>query len=216
MRLHIGASIDQLSDPRLESLIASEWVHLGDPEFFEAEANTNGQSPFQARGLSKKTIYVPFYYKKGQTLEFEDESFSFIFSEHFFEHLFLDEAGELFKECHRVIMPGACLRIVVPDADLRTYKQPEPPGYSTGDPRWFHPDKHKTRWSIYSLSYALEEIGFRTRGVVYCDKYGKYHCDEPEQHRTFYKDCSDREFIIRTDYICRFENSLVVDAVRVS
>jgi len=70
--------------------------------------------------------------------------------------------------------PDAILRVAVPDADLWTYMAPEPAGYTTGDDRWFHPDKHKTRWSIYGLNYVLSEIGFHTRGLVDCDKFGQY------------------------------------------
>src|SRR6266542_1237270 len=35
---------------------------------------------------------IPFFYQKGDVLPYEDGTFGFVFSEHFFEHLFLDEA----------------------------------------------------------------------------------------------------------------------------
>jgi predicted SAM-dependent methyltransferase len=41
-----------------------------------------------------------------------------IFSSHVLEHLTYLEAGRLFKEIYRVLEPGGCVRIVVPDLDL--------------------------------------------------------------------------------------------------
>jgi predicted SAM-dependent methyltransferase len=205
MRLHIGATRKQLRNPRLAPLLTNEWIHLGDPDLLE-------QTFSPSTGLSQ-LHYLPFFYKKGDRLRFDDETFVYIFSEHFFEHLFLDEACELLKECVRVLAPGGCIRVVVPDADLRTYQPIERVGFTTGDPRWFHPDKHKTRWSIYSLSYVLAEIGLRTRGVVFCDKHGKYHQNAPID-TSFYAKCPDQGFIANTDYILRYSKSLVVDAVK--
>ena len=47
-----------------------------------------------------------------------------IYSEHFFEHLdYTEEIPYFLAECHRVLAPGAILRLVVPDAEayLRAY-----------------------------------------------------------------------------------------------
>ncbi|MCA9050654.1 MAG: methyltransferase domain-containing protein, partial [Planctomycetaceae bacterium] len=192
-----------MATPRLAPLRTAQWVHLADPEPIDEpqQVSTNSKSdPVLGNWLS-------FYYQSGGTLPFSDDSFTFAFSEHFFEHLFLNEAGELFRECRRVLMPGACLRIAVPDADLRSYKPPEPAGYSTGDPRWYHPDKHKTRWSIYSLPWLLEQIGFRTRGIVYCDKFGRHVVRDVSVKDPFYSACLDTEMVIDTSYILRFHNS---------
>jgi len=204
MRLHIGASRQQLAVPEFHALRTGEWIHLGDPEPID---ETSPPEPSAGRDA-----YLSFYWKRGDRLPFDDGAFTFVFSEHFFEHLFLDEAAELLKECYRVMQPGACLRIAVPDADLRTYLDPEPVGFSTGDGRWYHPDKHKTRWSIYSLGYVLEQIGFVTRPVVYCDKYGDYHVDLPEPSEPFYAACLDHDIVLDWTYVGRFRNSLIVDA----
>lgn len=213
MKLHIGASRIQLALPKLQALRTAEWIHLGEPETIEqsiaAEQTDNVAGKFSGK-------YLSFYYKKGDRLPFANNSFTFAFSEHFFEHLFLDEACELLKECFRILLPGACLRIGVPDADLRTYMAPEPAAFTTGDNRWYHPDKHKTRWSIYSLSYVLEQIGFVTRGIVFCDKFGEYHIHSPVAENLFYQDCLDVEILMQTDFIDRFADSLIVDAKKPS
>lgn len=207
MRLHLGASRPQLAHPKLASFRSSDWIHLGEPEAHSAPGAT-------AVGTANELNYVSFFYKLSDRLPFADRTFSFIFSEHFFEHLFLDEACELFKECFRVSAAGGCLRVAVPDADLRTYQPPEPVGFSTGDKRWNHPDKHKSRWSIYSLSYVLSEVGFQTRGLVYCDKFGNYHHHDPQDDPRFYEGCPEPVFIRETNYILRYKTSLVIDAVR--
>lgn len=48
-------------------------------------------------------------------LPFADNSCRFIFSEHVFEHLDLNELGRLLKDCYRALLPGGAIRIVTPD-----------------------------------------------------------------------------------------------------
>jgi SAM-dependent methyltransferase len=48
-------------------------------------------------------------------LPFPDSSASAIYASHIFEHLYLQEARNLFHDCHRVLADGGVLRIVVPD-----------------------------------------------------------------------------------------------------
>lgn len=50
-------------------------------------------------------------------LPFADNSVDYIYSEHFIEHLDKEVAIELFKECHRVLKPGARMRIVTPSLE---------------------------------------------------------------------------------------------------
>jgi predicted SAM-dependent methyltransferase len=175
-------------------------------------------TPIELQARRKKvmdqTVLSPFHYKKGDRLPFENSAFSFIFSEHFFEHLFLDEASELFKECYRVLQPGGCMRTVVPDADLRTYEPPEPVGFTTGGTAWTDPGKHKTRWSIYSLTYCLGEIGFKSKGIVYCDKEGNYHKNLPGKGDCLYAGCVEDRMIYDFRYVQRLDNSLMVDSVK--
>lgn len=48
-------------------------------------------------------------------LPFEDNSFSAVYASHLLEHLYLEQAEFLLKECYRVLEPSGVLRIVVPD-----------------------------------------------------------------------------------------------------
>ena len=48
-------------------------------------------------------------------LPFQGSSLSAIYASHLLEHLYLEEAKRLLKECFRVLQPGGVLRMVVPD-----------------------------------------------------------------------------------------------------
>lgn len=46
---------------------------------------------------------------------FEDNSFDFIYNEHMFEHITINQGISMLNECHRVLKPKGVLRIVTPD-----------------------------------------------------------------------------------------------------
>ncbi len=48
-------------------------------------------------------------------LPFQDNSIHAIYASHLLEHLYLEEAKRLLKECFRILQPGGILRMVVPD-----------------------------------------------------------------------------------------------------
>jgi predicted SAM-dependent methyltransferase len=56
-------------------------------------------------------------------LPFADSYFAGIFCEHVFEHFDLEQGQSLLRECFRVLKPGGCLRLIVPDGEtiIRTY-----------------------------------------------------------------------------------------------
>jgi predicted SAM-dependent methyltransferase len=158
-----------------------------------------------------KTDFQEFYYQAGDRLNFDDNTFDFIFSEHFFEHLFMNEAFELLKECYRILKPHGVLRIVVPDADLRTYEKIEPlPKIKS----WTHPETHKTRWSVYSLPLTIEMAGLSSHPIMYCDKKGEFFDMTPSELDLKYQHSNDKRFIFSLNYVQRLP-SLVVDGVKV-
>ena len=64
-------------------------------------------------------------------LPWRDGSFGAVYASHLLEHLHVDEADRLLKECLRVLRPGGVVRMVVPDL------RPLIEGYQTGSfPRW--------------------------------------------------------------------------------
>lgn len=165
------------------------------------------------KDLYQHTNFQPFYFNRGDRLQFEDASFSFIFSEHFFEHLFVDEALSLFTECYRILKPAGVMRVSVPDADLRSYERPEPVGYPSKGLPFTHPGKHKTRWSVYSLALMLQTAGFRVVPLIYCDKAGNFVCRHSWEIRGCYPTGVDEDVCFSYDYIYRAK-SLIVDGVK--
>mgnify|MGYP001607379887 CR=1 FL=1 len=164
--------------------------------------------------MVEKLKIMPWYYKKGDILPFQDQHFTFVYSEHFFEHLFLDEALSLFKEIYRTMSKGAICRTVVPDADLRVYEPPEVIGWPGNSLAWDHPEKHKTRGSYTVLKEILEIAGFdKIMGLVYCTPDGKFISKTPAQCHIDYDGCIDTDVVFDMSYIAR-PKSLIVDAIK--
>lgn len=84
-----------------------------------------------------------------------DEIFEYVFSEHLFEHLSMEEGLTMLQECFRVLKPGGHLRLTTPDLDflIRLYEHPEEECH-----------KEYIRWSIGAFDesvkrfYGAEEI----------------------------------------------------------
>jgi predicted SAM-dependent methyltransferase len=169
--------------------------------------------------IREKSIFLWFLWSLGCRLDFTDNSFSFIYNEHFLEHIWQDEANLLFRECFRVLMPSGVFRIVVPDADLRVYEDPEPIAFDaqTNLPStrgWQHPEVHKTRWNVYLLSLLLTQAGFQVRPIVFCTKAAEFVQEWPQEGDPQYPQDADWDVIRESTYINRKDNSLIVDAIK--
>jgi predicted SAM-dependent methyltransferase len=79
---------------------------------------------FKSQKMSKNYVFDE-YYKLSKSIKlvhhelqyglpYNDNSAPNIFSSHFFEHIFKNEAEALTKECYRVLKPGGIIRICVP------------------------------------------------------------------------------------------------------
>ena len=189
------------------------WLRRGLREVLGKARRSGTPSAAEVEDLYGRTNFEPFYYRRGDSLPFDDSSISFIYSEHFFEHLFQDEALSLFRECRRILRPFGVIRTCVPDSDLRTYEPPEPEGYPDSNLPMTHSDKHKTRWSVYSLSEALREAGMEPVPLRYCDREGAYIRTDPQDIRDSYEHCTDGEMIFELGYVMR-PDSLIVDGIK--
>lgn len=243
-RLQLGTSrLEDLDVRVLDKFLDESWTHLGDSgdgapqpamarylvmlrrrplQFLElaVRAATGrlkrpNRTAVAPRELYGRTRFQPFYYQKGDRLAFEDGSFDYIFSEHFFNHLFFDEAYALLSECHRLLSPHGVLRTIVPDADLRTYEQPEPAGFPDTKMSFLAPLKHKTRWSVYMLSTTLRLAGFEPVPLRYCDRHGNYVRRHPTELRRVYERCPERTMIFDLEHVYRVD-SLIVDGVKLA
>ena len=126
---------------------------------------------------------VDFALDVRRRLPFASGRFNRIFAEHVLEHIdFRDNVESFLKECFRLLSPGGCLRIVVPDG--RRYVQ----AYLSGDREawrtlgWdldsmpddiytpmhiinhvFHQDgEHLFAYDFETLEFALRRAGFST------------------------------------------------------
>ena len=103
---------------------------------------------------------------------FEDETFDIVFSEHFLEHLDMNEAAILSVEVHRILKTGGVYRTVVPDAIFRKDEPPEKfPTHNN--------HKHKTAWTYFSLTWLLEQTNFTTQPVQHWNETGTQETDLP-------------------------------------
>jgi SAM-dependent methyltransferase len=55
------------------------------------------------------------YHDLSLSLPLQNDSVDFIYSSHFFEHLFKDDAENLLKSCANALKPGGTIRISIPD-----------------------------------------------------------------------------------------------------
>ncbi len=100
-------------------------------------------------------------------LDFEDETVEAVFSEHFLEHLALDDALRFLAEVHRVLAEGAWLRLSTPNLDWVWYTHYRLEG-TAGEKRAaafainraFRGWRHQFVWNREMLKEALAACGF--------------------------------------------------------
>ena len=111
--------------------------------------------------------HVFIHHNLAAGIPLEDEVADYIFSSHFFEHLYQNEASHLLTDCHRVLKEGGLLRISIPDLEyaIGLYKNGEKENMlksyffvEDGDNDF---SRHKYMYDFDMLSAILSEIGFR-------------------------------------------------------
>lgn len=90
-----------------------------------------GCGPFRLGGWLNTDIccWEPgiYYLDAARKYPFPDHSFNYIYSEHLFEHLDLEQATKMLQECFRILTPGGKLRLAMPDFHflMNLYFHPE-------------------------------------------------------------------------------------------
>lgn len=239
--LHLAASrFERLSRSATALLCQPGWIHLGEPPIdWAAEVreqmafrNWTGAarlwlashfrrmrprySPEELSRLYAACEFREFFFQAGGRLDFEDATFDFIVSEHFFEHLQLPDALALMRECGRILRPGGVIRTSVPDADLRSYAPPEPAGYPGPRVPWHHHQKHKSRWNVHSFSEVLRLAGLEARPVQYCSQDGTYHDDLDAIADTARRAQTNVADLVSTTGYFRRLPSLIMDGIKPS
>lgn len=106
-------------------------------------------------------------------LPFRDSSFDGVFSEHVLEHFDLGGGAALLREIYRILKPGGCVRIVVPDAQFLLRQYVDCPSNLISWRRntditamsvindYFHQRyEHQFLYDFETLRYQLVQIGF--------------------------------------------------------
>ena len=120
------------------------------------------------------------YLDAGKHFPFPEASFSYVYSEHLFEHLTYQQGLNMLRESYRILKPGGVIRIATPDLHflLNLYQEPEKPlhkaymEYSVkqeGMPPTavyvisrFHTSwGHQIIYDMETLTRLLEQVGFR-------------------------------------------------------
>lgn len=233
--------LEELDVEVLDAFLDKSWLHLGDAEpgevshdasyyltllrkrplhFLRAAAGrvfridrVPNRPKLDPAELYARTNFAGFHFTKGEPLPYADNSFDFIFSEHFLHHLFLDEGASLLRECRRILTPYGVIRTVVPDADLRTYDKPEPLGYPDIQMRFDVPMKHKTRYSVYMFEEVLRANGLEPIPLRYCDRHGEYIRRNPADLGETYASCPERKMVYDLSYVMR-QDSLIMDGMK--
>ena len=94
-----------------------------------------------------------------------DDSADFVFTSHFLEHLFVEDARHFVNEIWRVLRPGGIARICVPDLEIAVewYRQGEKEkALSQFYPpiAWGHFAQHRYLYDFAMLHGLLEQAGF--------------------------------------------------------
>lgn len=222
-RLHLGAShLEKLPEWTRPVFVDPSWFHLGE----KGDPKHPAKNPIPEGA----TNVLPWRFQEGDQLPFDDEQFSFAFTEHFLEHLCLRDCFALLKEVLRVLQPGGVFRISVPDADLRP--DPEPVGFPGPQHPWTYHQKHRMRWAHDHLEPVLLVMGFADVSPLrYYDIKGVQHQNitfvgsrekglagtvsaasrNASSYRAIHPD--DQDIILRPRYILR-PDSLIVDAFK--
>jgi predicted SAM-dependent methyltransferase len=100
------------------------------------------------------------------SLPFADASVDVVYSSHFVEHLFRDEAQQLLRESWRVLKPGGLVRVCVPDLAYAVERYRQGHASEMLEQYFFVEDRssflarHKYMYDFALMQTALTEAGF--------------------------------------------------------
>lgn len=108
------------------------------------------------------------YHDLSHSLPLYDNSVDYIYSSHFLEHLFKDDAAELLKSCARALKPGGTIRISIPDLAYAVSlyglgrKTEMLDDYFFVEGKGSYLARHKYMYDFELIKAALEQAGFST------------------------------------------------------
>jgi SAM-dependent methyltransferase len=113
------------------------------------------------------------YHDLALSLPLHKNTIDFIYSSHFFEHLFRDDAANLLRGCAQALKPGGLIRISVPDLAYaislyglgKTTEMLD--DYFFVSAKGSYLARHKYMYDFGLIKTALEQAGFS--GVTRCE-----------------------------------------------
>ena len=150
-------------DGSLNALIASwsNWTHR---LVYRFSGSHNYYSLDEYCGILENHAFL--YHDLSISLPLHDNSVDFIYSSHFFEHLFKDDAAVLLKSCARVLRPGGTIRISIPDLAYAVSlyglgrKAELLDDYFFVEGKGSYLARHKYMYDFELIKEALEQAGF--------------------------------------------------------
>lgn len=99
-------------------------------------------------------VQTGFVFDAHTRLPLADNTIEFAYSSMFFEHLYDDVVAHLLRETRRILKPGKCLRVVVPD--FRKYIAE----YRAGNRDYFYSDSNPNfaTWATYNVPVDMEHL----------------------------------------------------------
>jgi predicted SAM-dependent methyltransferase len=113
------------------------------------------------------------YHDLALSLPLHENTVDFIYSSHFFEHLFKDDAANLLKACAQALKPGGIIRISIPDLAYAVSlyglgkKTEMLEDYFFVSGKGSYLARHKYMYDFDLIKTALEQAGFS--GVMRCE-----------------------------------------------
>ncbi len=158
--------------------VCGDWINLdANTHFLAARKPRMLQYLFYKRIRGKKPFSFEEYsnmldsnrlhlHNLNYWIPFKNESIEYIYSSHFLEHLYLNEARKLINEMYRVLKPGGAVRIVVPDLDaivslLKKGKTTQALKGLYEDYKIAEFDTHKYSYNFDILKNELSRVGFK-------------------------------------------------------
>lgn len=157
-------------DGSLNALIAS-WPHWIHRLLYRFSGSHNYYSLDEYCGILENHTFL--HHDLSISLPVYDSSVDFIYSSHFFEHLFKDEAAALLKSCALALRPGGAIRISIPDLAYAVSlyglgrKTELLDDYFFVEGKGSYLARHKYMYDFELIKEALEHAGFSN--VIRCE-----------------------------------------------
>lgn len=150
-------------DGSLNALIAKwpSWVHK---VFYDLSGAKNYYEFAAYSNILQSNRFL--FHNLSLGLPLNQESVDYIYSSHFFEHIFREDARRLLKQCRLALKSGGCLRISVPDLSYavslyskgRAEEMLNEFFFVSGQGSYLA--RHKYMYDFELLKFELEQAGF--------------------------------------------------------